>query len=165
MSNNTKIIIGVIVLFLVTILIFIQTSVTSTPVAYESVTSLPSPMTSHVPAPRGPIDVPDQPATGDILIKSVTMPADGYVIIHALLAQNQMSGVIGNSAFLPQGVHTTLRITLYGKGGSAYSVKPGDQFVAVLYKDNGDKKYGEGDLSVRMKDLKGGDITQQFKAL
>ena len=165
MSNNAKIIIGVIVLLIIIVLVVIQTSVTPSPVGYESATPTPS-VTQNAPvASREPIDVPDQPASGNILVRSVTMPADGYIVIHALSSDSSMSGAIGNSDFLTKGVHATIRITLYGKGGVAYKVNAGDRFIAALYKDDGDKQYGKGDLAVPLKDSTGANIVQQFKAL
>jgi len=164
MSNNIKIIVGVIVLVIIVALVVIQTSIMPSS-ENESVTSTPV-VTQEIPVTsRMPIDVPDQPVSENILVKNVTMPDDGYVVIHALSVDNQMSGAIGNSDFLTKGSHSTIRITLYGKGGVAYKAKSGDRFIAALYKDNGDQKYGKGDLDVRLKDSKGVNIIQEFKFL
>ena len=126
----------------------------------------PSAVTTPTLSPSAAILlVDDQPATTNILVKEVNMPEDGYIGIHALSKENLTSGVIGNSEFLPKGDRKFVRIQLYSPNGKIYSMKPGDQFILMLYKDNGDKKWGKKDASVPIKDSEGVMISRQFKVL
>lgn len=171
MSKTAQIFIVIIILASVAIVFLIQMPLTPNPTAFKP-TSTPStrptlnaqvspPVTvSLAPFPSTAIIfVDDQPVTENILIKEVNMPEDGYIGIHALSKDNLWGPVIGNSEFLTKGSHKFVRIQLYRH----YSMKPGDQFMVVLYKDNGDKTWGRADTSI--KDSEGVIISKEFKML
>ena len=166
MSNTIKVFIGITVLAIIVFIAFMQISAPN-PMAYRSPMpspTMPLPTASVLPADNSsyPIHVDDQPAARSIIVKSVIMPERGYVLIYALSKNSSVSTIIGNSVLLTQGLHTNIKINLYGKDGKPYYVTLSDEFGAVLYRDDGDGKYDQADMLLPIKDQNGVIFSKSF---
>ncbi|GEM_PF-6300825 len=163
MSNTIKVFIGIAVLVIIVFVAFMQTSVPN-PTAYISPVLSSSP--SVLPTDNlssSPIHVDDQPASRNIVIKSVNMPKPGYALIYTVPKDSSVSAIIGSSGLLTQGLHTNIKITLHAKDGKPYYVPLGDEFGVSLYGDDGDGKYDEADMLLPMKDANGAIFSKRFK--
>ena len=107
--------------------------------------------------PNDPVDTAHVPSSATVAV-STQIPGDavtvdnaflekpGFVVIHEANASGQPGNVIGSSGLLTAGAKQDLEITA--------NVKPGGKYIAMLYTDNGDKKFTvTADSPVRIKDI------------
>jgi hypothetical protein len=160
--QKTSIILVIVLVILAGISLFVMNMSQVT----KSSNNTPPPQSEPLASAAMSITVDDQVIQGELVIREVAMPENGYAVIHAVSKEEYVSGAIGNSLLLTKGMHTNIPIRLYGKDGVPYTnVKADDRFVVMLYKENGDNAYGGEDLLLPIRDEQGNQIAKQFKAL
>lgn len=82
---------------------------------------------------RGEIIITPQHATSTVMIDSVTLPVDGYVVIRGVDGVH-LSQIVEISRYLERGTHKNILISF----DSSFRVV-GEDLIAMIYSDNGDK--------------------------
>lgn len=106
--------------------------------------------------PSQDIVVPDQEAGGHVTIQSATFEAPGWVVIHELSREDTLGNALGAARFdagTHSGVVQLLRVT-----------EAGNDYAAVLYRDNGDRRF-DLDLDNPVRDEDQNVVSTQFSII
>jgi len=114
--------------------------------------------TAGVPVTAGSVSVKidDQDAGDAVFVKSVTIPENGWIVIHEVV-DGHVSNALGAARF-DAGAHTNASVPLLR------STIAGGTYVVVLYADNGNRTF-ELNADLPLVDESGNALIQEFAAL
>lgn len=123
--------------------------------APDTTTSVINDEASEIPEATTSITVADQAAGAQVTVARVTLPVDGWIVVH-----EEINGVIGNAlgaARRDAGSATNITIPLLR------DTNTGMRYWIVLYSDDGDRQFGL-DTDFPIRDDAESAITRSFQA-
>ncbi len=101
------------------------------------------------------IYVADQRPGRSVLVNLVNLGVNGYIVVHAVVGQDQAGEIVGQSEVLSAGEYAKVAVALTREAAS------GTQLIAMLHADDGDRQFNAAaDLPV--KDMVGNAVWMIF---
>jgi hypothetical protein len=140
MKQNTGITIAAIIILLVAFYLFTRNNRSNAPATVDEqqtrdqATNTP-PTTPLTPTSLNTLLISAQVAGSTTTVDNVVLAEPGFVVIHERMSDGEAGKIIGTSNLLSAGTKQDLEINVPLKAGLTY--------IAMLHKDNGDKKFSE----------------------